>query len=95
MDFAHYARLVDGLYSTLLESGGQDAVALTEGIEAAYQAMEHLPPALAAKLTPSQEREWSNLGHIYHNLAQNPGWQPEDQRGWLEDARALLLAVQR
>lgn len=92
MDFTTYAAQAEGLHLAWLESGRQDEAALTQGIEAAYEAIESLPPG---QLTVRQQRLWRNLAGIY--VDRSPAgktWYPEHRQGWFEDALELLQEVQ-
>ena len=92
MDFDTYARQAQSLHQAWLESGREDDAALTHGIEAAYEAIESLPPG---HLSPRQERQWRNLASIY--VDRSPAgktWYPEHRQGWFEEVLELLREVQ-
>jgi hypothetical protein len=92
MIFSTYAAQTESLHLAWLESGRQDEAALTHGIEAAYQAIESLPPG---QLTARQQRQWRNLAGIYEDRSPaGKTWYPEHRQGWFEDALELVREVQ-
>ncbi|MGI4873402.1 MAG: hypothetical protein ACRYFX_19765 [Janthinobacterium lividum] len=96
MEFDDYVRQANGLYSALLESGGQDRVALEQATKAAYHALDKLPPASKAKMPPHWQREIDNLLDLYRQLtADSQVWHLEDRRGWLDEVLELVRSVGR
>jgi hypothetical protein len=92
MDFNQYVNRVDTMYVTLLETGGQDAVALKIGIETAHKALEQMPEALVAKLSSAQQRHRESLLLIAPHLAAESTGRKE-RREWFETARNFLIRL--